>query len=55
MGSSDNDRERPAQGTEQFVWYCSLFMVVALLLADILLKLTGGYGLFPKIGGSCFI
>lgn len=54
MEETETDRDQPATGREKFVWYCALFFATALLIADILMKLSGGYGISPEFGGFLF-
>lgn len=54
MNENEEDRDKPATGREKFVWYCALLFATVLLIADILIKLSGGYGLSPEFGGFLF-
>ena len=54
MEETEEDRDQPATGREKFVWYCVMFLASALLIADILMKISGGYGIAPEFGGFLF-
>jgi len=54
MEESEADRDKPATGRERFVWYCLIFLASVLLIADILMKLSGGHGVSREFGGFLF-